>query len=90
MVYLGGSLMATTVVFVAGHRIGEPGLPAGYRFLLSVAAGSIWPLLLIGAVEFTSMAVYSSAEHLAIVRGPNAPRSELDDQQTNGNVVSLR
>ena len=90
MVYLGGWLIATAAVFVAGNRISEPGLPVTYRLALSVAAGAIWPLLLIGAVEFTSMAMYSSAENFAVVKGPDYPFAEMDAEQTNGAVVSLR
>lgn len=90
MVYLTGWVVATAAVFVVGNRISEPGLPISYRFALSVTAGFIWPLLLIGAVEYTSMAMYSSAESFAVVKGPDFPLLEMDAEQTNGDVVSLR
>ena len=90
MVYVTGWVVATAVVFVAGHRLCEPGLPISYRFTLSVAAGFIWPLLLIGAVEFTSLAMYSSAEQFAYARGPAHGLLETNAEQTNGVVVSLR
>lgn len=89
-IYLAGWIAATIGVFFAGSRICEPGLPIGYRFTLSVAAGFLWPLLLIGAIEFTSLAMYSSAEHLAVVKGPDFPLLEMDAEQTYGDVVPLR
>jgi hypothetical protein len=88
-VYLGGWLAATIGVFVVGNRISEPGLPVGYRLLLSVAAGVIWPLLLIGAVEFTSMAMYSSAESMAVSNRPEFPEIEMDAEQTLGDIVPM-
>lgn len=89
-IYLGGWLVATTVVFVAGNRLCEPGLPVSYRFALSVVAGFIWPLLLIGAVEYTSVAMYSSAEQLASVKGPAFRFHDMDAEQTDGDVVPIR
>lgn len=90
MVYLTGWIAATIGVFFAGSRISEPGLPIGYRLALSAMAGFLWPLLLIGAVEYTSMAVYSSAENLAAMKGPDFPLLEMDAEETAGNVVPLR
>jgi hypothetical protein len=90
MAYLAGWIVATAVVFVAGNRLCEPGLPISYRLTLSVAAGLIWPLLLIGAVEFTSMAMYSSAEQFAHVKGSGYPLPEMDAEQTNGDIVPIR
>ena len=90
MVYLTGCVVATAAVFVAGNHLCEPDLPIGYRLALSVAAGFIWPLLLIGAVEFTSMAVYTSAEQRAYVRGPAYPLLEMDAGQRSGAVVNIR
>ena len=89
-VYLAGWIVATVGVFAAGNRLCEPGMPPSYRLLLSIAAGAIWPMLLVGAVEFSSMAMYSSAEQFAAMKGPESPFSEVDAEQTYGAVTRIR
>ena len=54
-------IVSSAVVYVAARRLCDPGNPAAHRVALSAAAGSLWPLLLIGAVEFSSVAACSSA-----------------------------
>lgn len=90
MVYLVGWIVASAGVFAAGKRLSEPGMPPSYRLILSVAAGFIWPLLLVGAVELSSVAVYSSAEHFAAMKGPESPFPQVDAEQTSGIVTPLR
>ena len=90
MVYLAGWIVATAGVFAAGKRLCEPGIPSSYRLMLSIAAGFIWPLLLVAAIEFTSMAMYSSAEHFAATRGPESPFPQMDAEQTSGVIMLLR
>ena len=89
-VYLAGWIVATVGVFAAGNRLCEPGMPPSYRLLLSIAAGFIWPMLLVGAVELSSVAMYSSAEHFAAMKGPGSPSTELDAEQTYGAVTRIR
>lgn len=89
-VYLAGWIVATVGVFAAGNRLCEPGMPPSYRLLLSIAAGAIWPMLLVGAVEFSSVAMYSSAEQFAAMKGPESPFSEVDAEQTYGAVTRIR
>ena len=90
MVYLAGWIVASAGVFAAGNRLCEPGMPPSYRLILSVAAGSIWPMLVVGAVELSSMAVYSSAEQFAAMKGPESPFAQVDAEQTYGVVTPLR
>jgi hypothetical protein len=90
MIYLAGWIVASAGVFAAGKRLCEPGMPPSYRLILSVAAGSIWPLLVVGAVELSSVAFYSSAEHFAAMKGPDSPFSQVDAEQTYGVVTPLR
>lgn len=59
--YLIGWVVSTAVVYLTSRRLSDPGISAGHRMALSAAAGALWPLLLIGAVEFSSLAAASSA-----------------------------
>jgi hypothetical protein len=89
-VFLVGWIAATVVVFAAGKRLCEPGMPRSYRLFLSVAAGFVWPLLLVGVVELSSMAVYSSAEHSLAMMTTDAPYPDLDIRQTLCDVTPIR
>ncbi|MCF6390367.1 hypothetical protein L2K20_25620 [Mycobacterium sp. MBM] len=63
--YLIGWVVSTAVVYVASRRLNDPGNPAPHALVLSAVAGTLWPMLLIGAVEFSSlMACSSAAAHL--------------------------
>lgn len=62
MLYLTGWIVAAVVMFVASDRVCEPDVPTAGRVLLSIAAGGLWPLLIVGAVEFTSLAVFKARQ----------------------------
>jgi hypothetical protein len=49
---------------------------------VSVLAGALWPLLLLGVVELSSVAAYSSAENWLVKPDPDERLSEV--------VVTLR
>lgn len=85
--YLVGWIAAIAVVFTASNRLCEPGLAVSYRLALSVVAGFVWPLLLIGAIEFTSLVWYSRAR-----RHANTTESclDIDARQTTRDVVPIR
>ena len=59
--YLIGWVVSTAIVFVASRRLNDPANPAPHGLALSAVAATLWPLLLLGAVEFSSVAVASSA-----------------------------
>jgi hypothetical protein len=51
---------ATAVVaFVASKLLGDARRPATHRVSLSLVAGAIWPMLVLGLVELSSVAVYA-------------------------------
>ena len=58
-VYLGGLIVTTIGVFVAGHCLhdphAQPRLPM--RAALSVLAGALWPLVVLGVAELIFVAV---------------------------------
>jgi uncharacterized membrane protein YhaH (DUF805 family) len=58
-VYLIGWLLASLAAYAAGRRLADRRTPADHSLmvLVSVAAGAIWPLLVVGLVEFSSVMV---------------------------------
>lgn len=63
--YLIGWVVGTAVVYVASRRLNDPRNPAPHVLILSAVAGALRPMLLLGAVEFSSlMACSSAAAHL--------------------------
>jgi hypothetical protein len=62
--YTAVALIAAVVVFVASARLGDERRPVPQRVGLSLAAGAMWPVLLLGLAEFGSFAMYAKAhEH---------------------------
>jgi hypothetical protein len=59
--YLIGWVVSTAVVYVASRRLNDPRNPAPHILVLSAVAGALWPMLLLGAVEFSSLVACSSA-----------------------------
>lgn len=62
--YLTVAIVAAVIVFVAGDRLGDERRPIGQRTGLSLAAGLVWPVILLGLAEYSSIAVYAKVhEH---------------------------
>lgn len=62
--YLTVALITTAVVFFASKRLGDERRPVLQRIALSLAAGAVWPVMLIGVVEISSFAAYAKVhEH---------------------------
>lgn len=59
--YLIGWVVGTAVVYVTSRRLNDPRNPATHLLILSAVAGALWPMLLLGAVEFSSLVACSSA-----------------------------
>jgi hypothetical protein len=59
--YSAVALVAAVVVFVASARLGDERRPTPERFGLSLAAGAVWPVILLGLAEFSSFAMYAKA-----------------------------
>lgn len=59
--YLIGWALSAAIICVGSRHIGGKNEPVPHRFALSAGAGALWPLLILGAVEFSSVAVASSA-----------------------------
>jgi hypothetical protein len=52
------AMAAAIIAFVMSVRAGDKRVGAVERAGLSVAAGLIWPVMLLGVVELTSVAAY--------------------------------
>jgi hypothetical protein len=61
-VYLGGWIPATLGVYAAGRRWNDRWSPALHPLRVSLFAGAIWPLLVVGLVELTSVVVYTKVQ----------------------------
>lgn len=59
--YTAVALVAAVVVFVASARLGDERRPGPQRLGLSLAAGAMWPVLLLGLAEYGSFVVYAKA-----------------------------
>lgn len=61
-IYLGGWLLVTPGVYAAGRRWNDRQSPAPHPFWVSLVAGAVWPLLIIGLVEISSVIVYTKVQ----------------------------
>jgi hypothetical protein len=61
-IYVAAFAVTTAVTFVASRRLGDRSQPAPVTdaLLASVLAGAFWPLLLLGVVELSSVAAYTT------------------------------
>jgi hypothetical protein len=88
LVYLGGWAITTLVAFVAGRRLADGSTTSLSSVGFSLLAGSIWPLMVVGLVELSSLAAYSTASSLRAHSG--VPASWLSDDALDNVVVPLR
>lgn len=59
--YAAVALVAAVAVFVVSARLGDERRPGPQRLVLSLAAGAVWPVLLLGLAEYGSFAIYAKA-----------------------------
>jgi heme/copper-type cytochrome/quinol oxidase subunit 2 len=58
------AIIAAIIVFIASARLGDERRPALERIALSLAAGFVWPVILLGLAEVSSFAMYAKVhEH---------------------------
>lgn len=68
--YLIGWVVSSAIVYVASRRLNDPSNPAPHTLILSTVAGALWPMLLLGAVEFSSLVACSNAASHLKADGP--------------------
>ena len=61
VIYLGGWLPVTLAAYAAGKRLRDPHAPAKYPVMVSLVAGALWPLLVVGLIELSSAMVFTDA-----------------------------
>jgi hypothetical protein len=59
--YAACAIVTTPIVLVASRPLVDPLRPATNRFSLAVVAGLMWPLLLLGLVELSTVVILSKA-----------------------------
>jgi len=65
LVYVASAIVTAVVVFLASKCVGDELRPATHRVSLSVAAGVVWPVLLLGMFELSSFVLYTKvAQHV--------------------------
>jgi hypothetical protein len=58
----GGWVLAGIGVYVAGRRFGDRRSPTPHPLWVSLFAGAIWPLMIVGLVEISSVIVYTKVQ----------------------------
>jgi hypothetical protein len=61
-IYICGWLAVTFAAYAAGRRLTDGESPPGHPLLVSVAAGAVWPLLVVGLVELSSIMVFAKVQ----------------------------
>jgi hypothetical protein len=88
LVYLGGWAITTLVTLVASRRLADGSTTPLSSVGFSLLAGLIWPLMVLGLVELSSVAAYSAAMSLGTHSG--IPDSWLSGEALDDVVVPLR
>ena len=60
VIYLGGWL-PVLAAYAAGKRQRDPLAPAKHPVMVSLVAGALWPLLVVGLIELSSAMVFTDA-----------------------------
>ena len=62
VIYLGGWIVATLGMYAASRRWNDRRSPAPHPLWVSVFAGAVWPLLIVGMVELSSVVLYTKVQ----------------------------
>jgi hypothetical protein len=88
LVYLGGWVVTTLATLAAGRRLADGPTTPLSKLCVSLLAGLVWPLTIVGVVELSSVAMCSTA--LAWRHHPEIPNSWLGADALDHVVVPLR
>jgi hypothetical protein len=69
-IYVAAWAVTSAVAFMASRRLGDRTRPVIDSFMLSVLAGALWPFLVVGVAELSSVAAYSTAETWLVTPDP--------------------
>jgi Na+/proline symporter len=66
-IYGAMALVSVLIVYLLSRRMGDVRRPPTHRLLLSLLAGAVWPLLLVGLLEVAFFAVLAKVHKSADV-----------------------
>ncbi|WP_205866144.1 hypothetical protein [Mycolicibacterium flavescens] len=61
--YLCGWVIVSQGLYIAGRRFAVDRAPGEHPILLSLVGGAVWPLVLIGVFELSSVVVYTKVQN---------------------------
>jgi hypothetical protein len=61
LVYLSGVVLTIAATYLASRRLADHDMTPLRSLGFSLLAGLVWPLMIVGAVELSSMAMYATA-----------------------------
>ena len=61
LIYLSGWLIGTIAAYTAARHPNDRCVPTPHPLCVSVIAGALWPLLLVGLVELSSVVMLTKA-----------------------------
>ena len=61
--YLAGWVLTTLGLAFSAHRIQDPHSPQRHPLPLALAAGAVWPLVLLGVAEYAIVATAAAVVH---------------------------
>jgi hypothetical protein len=59
VIYLAGWLPVALAAYAAGKRLRDPQAPARHPAIVSLVAGALWPVLVVGLLEFSSVKLFT-------------------------------
>ena len=88
LVYLSGWAATTGLTYVASRRLADGPTTPRSSFVYSLLAGLVWPLMIVGVVEVSSVVVYTAAKSWR--HDSSVPDWWLGASAFDGVVVPLR
>jgi energy-converting hydrogenase Eha subunit A len=79
--YMSGWLVATIVLAVIVKRLNDPSRPQSHPIRVAVAAGSVWPLVILGATQMAAIALVVDAMRCRKRRGRPAGEQYDESQE---------
>jgi hypothetical protein len=81
LVYVASWAVTTAATYVASRRLADHDMTPVNTLCFSLLAGLVWPLVIVGLVEISSVAVYSTAK-------ARRHDSEIPDWWLRGSTLS--